>query len=97
MDKGDLFRRNALCHQLLFDVIVHIKGAVPVGRGEVTENKLGTFLGFRIPPDFQHIPHTGIDFAFRVVGQFGICQTLIQRQLPAVRRNLEHIVLPGFH
>ena len=52
MDKSNLFRRNALRHQLLFDVIVHIKGIIPVGCGKVAENKLGTFLGFRIPPDF---------------------------------------------
>ena len=77
MDKSHLLRRHALGHQLLFDVVIHIERAIPMGRGEVAENQLRPFLGLRIMPDLQHIFYAGVDLALRVVRQFRVGQPLV--------------------
>ncbi len=48
-------------------------------------------------PDLQHIPHTGIQFAGRVIGQQRIHQPLVKADFPAVIRDAEHVVLGRIH
>ena len=47
---------------------------------------------FPLLPDPQHIAHTDIQFAFRIIGQQRIHQSLIQTQLAAIAGDFQHII-----
>ena len=85
MDKGDFFRWYALGHQLLFHIVVDIKGTVPLWGGQIAEYKLCPLNFLRIPPYLQHIPDAGVDLAFRIVRQRRVRQSLIQSKFTAIR------------
>ena len=97
MDKGHLTFRHACGQQLCFDVIINIELPIVFRGRKITEQQLRQFLLPAVLPDLQHIPHTGIQFAGRVIGQQRIHQPLVKADFPAVIRDAEHVVLGRIH
>ena len=95
VDKLDLVFRHAGGDQLFANVIVDIEIAIVFRCGEVTEQKLGQLLVFALLPNFQHVLHTDVQLAVRVIGQHGVHQAHIQADLSAVVCDAEHIVHGG--
>ena len=93
MDKSNFFCRNAPCNQLRLDVVIDIKRTVIFWGAHITEQKLRqtAFLSFLPYP--EHISHTGIELAVRIVRQKRIHQPLVKPDFSAIRSNFEHIVL----
>ena len=101
MDEGDFPFWNACRDQLPADVLINGK-ALASRRGEVRKDELGQLAAFALPPDAQDVFHALVDLAALVVWQERIEDALVQPQLPAVRGDLEHVVLlgvdhPGMH
>ena len=100
---------DQLCPDILIDILErghfvctvlllrHLDRTCISGCRQVAENHLCTFLLRRVLPHLIHVLNAHIDLAFRVIRQVRIGQPLIQRQLSAIRRDLEHIVLARFH
>ena len=97
MDKGHLTFRHACGQQLCFDVIINIELPIVFRGRKITEQQLCQFLLPAVLPDLQHIPHTGVQFAGRVIGQQRIHQPLVKADFPAVIRDAEHVVLGRIH
>ena len=93
MDKSNFFCRNAPCDQLRLDVVIDIKRTVIFWGAHITEQELRqtAFLSFLPYP--EHISHTGIELAVRIIWQERVHQTLVKPDFPAIRSNFEHIVL----
>ena len=87
--------------RLLFRIILLPFLGLPfrfaLGGGEIGENKLCAAGLGALLPDVEHVLHTGVDFTARVVRQQGIGDPLVQRQLAAIRGNLQHIILGGLN
>lgn len=81
--------------QLLANIVVDSEAPVLLGGGDVTENELGQLAAFALPPDAQDVFHALVDLAAGFIGQHGVNDPLVQPQLPAVRGDLEHVVLLG--
>ena len=77
--------------------MVNIELPVVFRGRKITEQQLRQFLLPVVLPDLQHIPHTGIQFAGRVIGQQRIHQPLVKADFPAVIRDAEHVVLGRIH
>ena len=92
MDKLYLFFGNATRHQLVPNIVVHIK-AVRTGRAQIAENHLRGALRLCSFPNGKDPLHAGIRLAVGVIGQKWIHQALIQRQLAAIVRDAQHVVL----
>ena len=93
MDKSNFFCRNPPCNQLRLDVVIDIKRTVIFWGAHITEQELRqtAFLSFLPYP--EHISHTGIELAVRIVRQKRIHQPLVKPDFSAIRSNFEHIVL----
>ena len=97
MDKGHLTFRHACGQQLCFDVIINIELPIVFRGRKIAEQQLCQFLLPAVLPDLQHIPHTGIQFAGRVIGQQRIHQPLVKADFPAVVCDAEHVILGCIH
>ena len=113
MDKGNFLLRNTLCHELLFQVVIHIRKLIRyhfidpfciflhfnrrilVRRRQVAENQLGAALIFGLRPDTGDIAGAGCDLAVGVIGGQRVDKAHIQRQLPSIVGDAEHIVRAG--
>ena len=96
MDEGNFCFGDSALDQLCFHVIVDIENA-RLGRRQIAENKLRTALRHGLLPYLKNFAHTDIDLAVRIVGQVGVDQALIQRQLASVVGDFQHIVLIGLY
>ena len=96
MDEGNFCFGDSAFDQLCFHVIVDIENA-RLGRRQIAENKLRTALRHGLLPYLKNFAHTDIDLAVRVIGQVGVDQALIQRQLAPVVGDFQHIVLIGLY
>ena len=92
MDKLYLLFGNATRHELVPNIVVHIK-AVRTGCAQIAENHLRGALRLCLFPNGKDPLHAGIRLAVGVIGQKRIHQALIQRQLPAIIRDAKHVVL----
>ena len=92
MDELYLLFGNAARHQLVPNIVVHIK-AVRAGRAQIAENHLRGALRLCLFPNGKDPLHAGIRLAVGVIGQKRIHQPLIQRQLAAIIRDAQHVVL----
>ena len=97
MDKGDLLPGYSSGDKFFPDVIIDIEGSVSFRRREVTKTELGGAVLFRVPPDIEHVLHASVDLALRVIREHRIDQALIKGTLPAVIRDLEHVVFCRLH
>ena len=93
MNESNFFCRNAPCDQLCLDVVIDIKRTVIFWGAHIAEQELRqtAFLSFLPYP--EHISHTGIELAVRIIWQERVHQTLVKPDFPAIRSNFEHIVL----
>ena len=62
-------------------------------RREVDEEKLRTPVGRRALPDLVDLGHGEVRLTLRVLGRPGVDQPRVERVLPPVRADLEHVVL----
>jgi len=92
MDKLYLLFGDAAHHQLVPNIVVHIK-AVRAGCAQIAENHLRGALRLCSFPNGKDPLHAGICLAVGVIGQKRIHQPLIQRQLAAIVRDAQHVVL----
>ena len=97
MDKGDLLTGYSSGDKFFPDVIIDVEGSVPFGRREVTKTELCGSFFFRVLPDGKHVLHASVDLALRVIREHRIDQALIKGTLPAVIRDLEHVVFCRLH
>ena len=97
MDKSDLLAGYSFCHKFFPDVIIDVERSVPFGRREIAKTELGGAVLFRVPPDIEHVLHASVDLALRVVRKHRVDQALIKGTLPAVIRDLEHVVFCRLH
>jgi len=97
VDKLDFVFRHTGSDQLFANVIVDIEIAIVFRCGEVTEQKLGQLLVFALLPNFQHVLHTDVQLAVRVIGQHGVHQAHIQTDLSTIIGDAEHIVHGRIH
>ena len=96
MDEGNFCFGDSALDQLCFHVIVDIENA-RFGRRQIAENKLRTALRHGLLPYLKNFAHTDIDLAVRIIGQVGVDQALIQRQLASIVGDFQHIVLIGLY
>jgi len=97
VDKLDLVFRHTGGDQLFANVIVDIEVAVIFRGGEVAEQKLGQLLILALLPDLQHVPHTNVQLAARVVRQHGVHQADVQADFSAIVGDAQHIVHRRIH
>ena len=97
VNERDLLLGNSLGDELRFYIVVDVEFAVALGGAQIAEHQLGPPDIRAVPPFLDDVLHTGIDLAVGVVGQQGILQPLVQRQLAAIRGNFQHIVLVRLH
>lgn len=64
-------------------------------RGEIAKDELGQLFRLPLLPDTEHIVHTQIDLALRVIGEKGIDKPLVKAQLAPIACHLQHIVNSG--
>ena len=93
MDKGDLFFRDAFFHQLFTNIIIDIKGTVALRGRKVAEAELRQAVLRCFLPDTEHVLHTAVHFAFRIVRQYRVDEPLVESAFPSVIGDLEHVVL----
>jgi len=92
MDELYLILGDATRHQLVPNIVVHIK-AVRTGRAQIAENHLRGALRLCLFPNGKDPFHAGIRLTVGVIGQQGIHQALVQCQLAAIVRDAQHVVL----
>lgn len=92
MDELYLILGDAARHQLVPNIVVHIK-AIRTGCAQIAENHLRGALCLCSFPNGKDPLHAGIRLAVGVIGQKWIHQALIQRQLAAIVRDAQHVVL----
>ena len=92
MDELYLLFGNATRHQFVPNIVVHIK-AVRAGCAQIAENHLRGALRLCSFPNGKDPLHASIRLAVGVIGQKRIHQPLVQRQLPAIVRDAQHVVL----
>ena len=92
MDELYLILGDAARHQFVPNIVVHIK-AVRAGRAQIAEDHLRGALRLCLFPNGKDPLHAGIRLAVGVIGQKRIHQPLVQRQLAAIIRDAQHVVL----
>ena len=97
VDELDLVFRHTGGNQLFANILVDVEIAIVFRCRKVAEQKLGQLLVLALLPDLQHVLHTDVEFAVRVVREHGVHQAHIQTDLSAVIGDAEHIVLRGIH
>jgi hypothetical protein len=98
VDEGDLRGRNASGEQLVAGVVVDAEPLVGRDRpGEVAEDELRQALRCRLLPDRVDVLDQQVDLAAGEVGGGGVHHPHVERDLPPVVRDGQHVVLAGVH
>ena len=92
MDELYLLFGNAARNQLVPNIVVHIK-AVRAGRAQIAEDHLRGALRLCLFPNGKDPLHAGIRLAVGVIRQKWVHQPLVQRQLSAIVRDAQHVIL----
>ena len=97
MDKCDLCCRDTGCHQFTLDIVIDVEGSVILRCGKIAEHQLCQLPVFSVFPDLQHIVHTGVELASRIIREKRVHESLVEADLPAVGSDLQHVVNGRIH
>ena len=97
MDKCDLCFRDTGCHQFTLDIVIDVEGSVILRCGKIAEHQLCQLPVFSVLPDLEHIVHTGVELASRIIREKRVHESLVEADLPAVGSDLQHVVHGRIH
>ena len=97
VDELHLAFRHPGGNQLLANIIVDIEVAIVFRGREIAEHKLCQLLIFSVLPELQHVLHTDVEFAVRVIREHRVHQADIQTNFSAIVGDAQHIVNGRIH
>ena len=81
----------------MFQIVINIKATVPLRGGQVAEYELRSALPGGLFPDPVHIPGADRDLSLRIVRRQRVDEPHVQRQLPPVVGDAQHVVHLGIY
>lgn len=91
MNKGNLFRRNTLCDQLILHIVINIESLLS-GNRKIAEYHLSELIFLCIRPNGIDFINRQIDLGFRIIERIRIEKSWIKSDLSSVCRDFQHII-----